>query len=209
MLRGNQPRLCLARTPWNKGRLIGQKRPLKPKDVWAIRVRLQLEQRKRDLALFNLGIDRSFTVGGHRWCEPPKRIPPPGGDATGRATVPASVGGTNCRGKKGGPIWLPKRPARDSMRACNPLPANANDRGAARSTAVGGRPAGAKAGVTELRMAVGTEAAALCMFIRGVIAAEMADPRNTWIGPRETKAPEGRLSREGSRCQVLVAVPGM
>src|SRR6202045_5418126 len=43
--------------PWNKGRLIGQKRPLKPKDVWTIRVRLQLEERKRDLALFNLAID--------------------------------------------------------------------------------------------------------------------------------------------------------
>jgi hypothetical protein len=50
MLTGNQPLPRLARTPWNKGRLIGQKRPLKPKDVWAIRVRLQLEQRKRDLA---------------------------------------------------------------------------------------------------------------------------------------------------------------
>jgi integrase len=37
--------------------MIGQKRPLKPKDVWAIRVRLQLEGRKRDLALFNLAID--------------------------------------------------------------------------------------------------------------------------------------------------------
>ena len=46
-----------AKAPWNKGRLIGQKRPLKPKDVWAIRVRLQLEGRKRDLALFNLAID--------------------------------------------------------------------------------------------------------------------------------------------------------
>ena len=45
------------REPWNKGRVIGQKRPLKPKDVWAIRVRLQLEGRKRDLALFNLAID--------------------------------------------------------------------------------------------------------------------------------------------------------
>ena len=45
------------RGPWNKGRLIGQKRPLKPKDVWAIRVRLQLQGRKRDLALFNLAID--------------------------------------------------------------------------------------------------------------------------------------------------------
>ena len=36
------------RSPWNKGRLIGQKRPLKPKEVWAIRVRLQLEERRRD-----------------------------------------------------------------------------------------------------------------------------------------------------------------
>src|SRR5205814_5713841 len=43
--------------PWNKGRLTGQKRPLKPKDVWAIRVRLQLKHRARDLALFNLAID--------------------------------------------------------------------------------------------------------------------------------------------------------
>jgi hypothetical protein len=46
-----------AKAPWNKGRLIGQKRPLKPKEVWAIRVRLQLERRRRDLALFNLAID--------------------------------------------------------------------------------------------------------------------------------------------------------
>jgi hypothetical protein len=45
------------RAPSNKGRLIGQKRPLKPKDVWAIRVRLQLQGRKRNLALFNLAID--------------------------------------------------------------------------------------------------------------------------------------------------------
>ena len=43
--------------PWNKGRLVGQKRPLKPKDVWTIRVRLQLEARKRDLAMFNLAVD--------------------------------------------------------------------------------------------------------------------------------------------------------
>jgi len=45
------------RERWNKGRLIGQKRPLKPKDVWTIRVRLQLEGRKRDLAMFNLAVD--------------------------------------------------------------------------------------------------------------------------------------------------------
>jgi hypothetical protein len=46
---------------------------------------------------------------GHRWCEPPKRTPPPGGDAIGRATVLGSVGGTNCRGIKGSPIWWLKR----------------------------------------------------------------------------------------------------
>jgi site-specific recombinase XerD len=42
--------LTRQRTPWNKGRLLGQKRPLKPKDVWTIRVRLQLEGRRRDRA---------------------------------------------------------------------------------------------------------------------------------------------------------------
>ena len=46
-----------AKSPWNKSRLTGQKRPLKPKDAWTIRVRLQLERRRRDLALFNLVID--------------------------------------------------------------------------------------------------------------------------------------------------------
>lgn len=46
-----------AEAPWNKGRLTGQKRPLKPREVWAIRVRLQLERRMRELALFNLAID--------------------------------------------------------------------------------------------------------------------------------------------------------
>src|SRR5687768_17138710 len=45
------------RVPWNKGKLIGQKAPLKLKEIWAIRVRLQLARRARDLALFNLGID--------------------------------------------------------------------------------------------------------------------------------------------------------
>src|ERR1022692_4154675 len=45
------------RGPWNKGQLIGQKRPLKPKDVWAIRVRLELSGKPRDLALFDLAID--------------------------------------------------------------------------------------------------------------------------------------------------------
>lgn len=43
--------------PWNKGKLIGQKPPLKLKEIWAIRTRLQISKRVRDLALFNLAID--------------------------------------------------------------------------------------------------------------------------------------------------------
>ena len=43
--------------PWNKGKLLGQKPPLKLKEIWAIRIRLQLERRVRELALFNLAID--------------------------------------------------------------------------------------------------------------------------------------------------------
>ena len=46
-----------AHEPWNKGKLVGQKAPLKLKDIWAIRIHLQLENRIRDLALFNLAID--------------------------------------------------------------------------------------------------------------------------------------------------------
>lgn len=45
------------RTPWNHGRLIGPKPPLKPKHIWALRTRLQHEGRTRDLAMFNLAID--------------------------------------------------------------------------------------------------------------------------------------------------------
>jgi integrase len=45
------------RPPWNKGKLIGAKPPLRQKHVWAIRTKLQIEQRRRDLAMFNLAID--------------------------------------------------------------------------------------------------------------------------------------------------------
>jgi integrase len=45
------------RTPWNKGKLIGAKPPLRPKHVWSIRTKLQIEGQVRDLALFNLAID--------------------------------------------------------------------------------------------------------------------------------------------------------
>ena len=43
--------------PWNKGKLIGQKAPLKLKEIWSIRIRLQLANNIRDLAMFNLAID--------------------------------------------------------------------------------------------------------------------------------------------------------
>ena len=43
--------------PWNKGKLLGQKPPLKLKEIWGIRIRLQVHHRTRQLALFNLAID--------------------------------------------------------------------------------------------------------------------------------------------------------
>jgi hypothetical protein len=43
--------------PWNKGKLVGQKRPFKLREIWAIRVWLQTEHRIRELALFDLGLD--------------------------------------------------------------------------------------------------------------------------------------------------------
>lgn len=45
------------RTTWNKGKLVGAKPPLRPSHVWSIRTKLQIEGKKRDLALFNLAID--------------------------------------------------------------------------------------------------------------------------------------------------------
>ena len=45
------------RSPWNKGKLVGAKPPLRPSHVWSIRTKLQMQGRTRDLALFNLAID--------------------------------------------------------------------------------------------------------------------------------------------------------
>jgi integrase len=45
------------REAWNKGKIIGQKRPFKSKEIWSIRIRLQMSDRRRDLALFNLALD--------------------------------------------------------------------------------------------------------------------------------------------------------
>ena len=53
----NLPAIRQKKPAWNKGRISGQKRPLLPKHVWAIRVRLELAENVRDLALFNMAID--------------------------------------------------------------------------------------------------------------------------------------------------------
>ena len=53
----NLPAIRALRHAWNKARIVGQKRPLKPQPVWAIRVRIELAENHRDQALFNLDID--------------------------------------------------------------------------------------------------------------------------------------------------------
>lgn len=57
MSTGFLPALRPERPAWNKGRMIGRKRPLLPKHVWSIRVRLEMAGNKRDLALFKMGVD--------------------------------------------------------------------------------------------------------------------------------------------------------
>jgi hypothetical protein len=57
MPRVQLPAVNPKRKAWNKGRIVGQKRPLLPKQVWAIRARLELANNLRDLALFNIAID--------------------------------------------------------------------------------------------------------------------------------------------------------
>ena len=53
----NLPAIRALRPVWNKGRIVGQKRPLRPKHVWAIRVRLELAEIHRDQTLFNMAFD--------------------------------------------------------------------------------------------------------------------------------------------------------
>src|SRR6202158_5275241 len=73
------------REPWNKGKLIGAKPPLRPKHVWSIRTKLQIAGRTRDLAMFNLAIDSKL-----RGCDVVKlkvEDVAPHGQALDRATV--------------------------------------------------------------------------------------------------------------------------
>lgn len=51
------PALRPVRIAWNKGRVVGQKRPLLPRHVWSIRVRLEMGGNARNLALFNMAVD--------------------------------------------------------------------------------------------------------------------------------------------------------
>jgi integrase len=83
------------RRPCNKGKLIGPKPPLQPKHVWAIRTRLQLAGRTRDLALFNLAIDSKL-----RGCDLVSlkvEDVAPHGYAIDRATVRQSKSGSPVR----------------------------------------------------------------------------------------------------------------
>src|SRR5579863_2684682 len=92
-------RIVASHTPWNKGRLIGQKPPLKLKDIWALRVRLQLGKQLRNLALAYFtpcrpGISRH---GGHPFHVMPATDftacrPPPEGVRQGVAGQPAIIG---------------------------------------------------------------------------------------------------------------------
>ena len=61
----NAEQATCAKQPWNKGKTIGQKAPFKPKEIWAIRTRLEMDGRTRDLALFNLAIDSKLRGCDH------------------------------------------------------------------------------------------------------------------------------------------------
>jgi integrase len=72
-------------TPWNKGKIVRAKPPLRPKHVWSIRTKLQVDGRMRDLALFNVAIDSKL-----RGCDVVTlKVDDvaPGGNAADRGTV--------------------------------------------------------------------------------------------------------------------------
>lgn len=75
--------IAQSREPWNKGKLIGQKPPLKLKDIWAIRIHLQLGKRIRDLAMFNLAIDSKLRGCLHVVVDTSLRHATKGGEGAG------------------------------------------------------------------------------------------------------------------------------
>ena len=75
----------MPKRPWNSGRIIGAKPPLKPKHIWGIRQQLRTAGKVRDLALFNCALDAKL-----RGCDLVKlRVSDvaPGGIMRDRATV--------------------------------------------------------------------------------------------------------------------------
>ncbi len=58
----NLPAIRALRLAWNKGRVVGRKRPPPPKHVWAIRFRPELAENHRDLALFNVAINSMLRI---------------------------------------------------------------------------------------------------------------------------------------------------
>jgi hypothetical protein len=66
------------REVWNKGKLVGQKAPLKPKDIWAIRIHLQNAHEVRDLAMFNLAAEDEGDLDLQTHEEPAGRSAPAG-----------------------------------------------------------------------------------------------------------------------------------
>jgi len=78
------------KAPWNKGKLVGQKLPLKLKEIWAIRIHLQLAKRIRELAMFNLAIDSKLRGCDLVSC---RRTPSSGSGAWGRVAVRSCLAG--------------------------------------------------------------------------------------------------------------------
>jgi hypothetical protein len=65
---GSENGVVSHRVPWNKGKLTGQKPPLKLREIWAIRTRLQMTSNVRELAMFNLQLIASFERAILRGC---------------------------------------------------------------------------------------------------------------------------------------------
>jgi hypothetical protein len=100
------------RQVWNKGKLVGQKSPLRLSEIWAIRVRLEIYERVRDLALFNLAIDSKL-----RGCDLVQlrlRDVANGGRVSARAIVMQHIGFCRMRSNPGMLGWERLIPAQSA-----------------------------------------------------------------------------------------------
>lgn len=119
------PALRPARSPWNKGRIIGQRHPLLPRHVWSIRVRLEMAGNARDLALFNMAVDSKLrgcdlvalrvrdVFAGGRVKERTSMIQSKTGIRRWTAPCATSVSTSRmpCRSRRGSTFDQPSRPA--------------------------------------------------------------------------------------------------